>query len=212
MKLILDCGSGNTCKNDTAIVREMIDTIHDIDTGKHEIILKWQLFESAPPNIPLERDVFDYAYRYASELGYETTASVFDESSLEFLQGYDVPFIKIACRPDLYYLADKIDNCYVSIPAWLLGMHDLYLTMTSIYNGVFFMACISKYPAIISDYEKAFPPRLLKSAISDHTIGWDLYNKYKPAILEKHFVHKREADNPDAGAFAVTAEELKEIL
>ena len=100
MKLILDCGSGNTCRNDKAIVREMIDAITAVNTGKHEITLKWQLFESAPPNVPLDRDIFDYAYDYAYGQ-YKTTASVFDGSSLEFLREYDTPFIKIANRPDL---------------------------------------------------------------------------------------------------------------
>lgn len=199
MKLILDLGSGNSCKNDKGIVREMIDAIASVSTRKDDIILKWQLFESAPPNIPLERDVFDYAYDYAYGR-FKTAASVFDESSLEFLQEYDVPFIKIACRPELYILAVKIDNCLMSVP--------LPLTISAGEQ----MACVSKYPATIEDYEKAFPYRMLKSAISDHTIGWDLYNKYKPQIIEKHFVHTRDSGNPDAGAFAVTAEELKEIL
>ena len=203
MKLILDLGSGNTCRNDKGIVREMIDAIASVSTRDHDIVLKWQLFESAPPNIPLERDVFDYAYDYAYGR-FETTASVFDEYSLEFLQEYDVPFIKIANRCDLYYLAYNpfndfivsVDNCLNKSPN----------------KNVTFMACVSKYPATVAKYEKAFPPSMLKSAISDHTIGWDLYNKYKPQILEKHFVQTRNSGNPDAGAFAVTAEELKEIL
>ena len=74
------------------------------------------------------------------------------------------------------------------------------------------MYCIPKYPADISDYEKMFDTKWLGEAISDHTVGWDLYNKYKPEILEKHFVLDRREDNPDAGVFAVTAEELKEIM
>ena len=201
MKLILDCGSGNTCRNDKAEVKAMIDAIHAVDTGKHEIILKWQLFLDAPPNLPLNREVFNYAYHYAESLGYQTTASVFDRDSLEVLQMYDVPFIKIACRPDLYHFVDDIDNCYMSVSG-----------RKKYHKGVTLMACVSKYPAYVLDYQMKFPLSMIRSAISDHTEGWELYRTYKPAILEKHFVHKRESDNPDAGAFAVTAEELKEIM
>ena len=176
MKLILDLGSGNSCRNDTAIVKDTIDAITDVKTDKHEIILKWQLFESAPPNIPLDRDVFDYAYDYAYGL-YKTTASVFDKSSLAFLQGYDTPFIKIACRQDLYYLADSEDDFYVSITE---GTYILKKW------NIKYMYCIPKYPADISDYEKMFDTKWLGEAISDHTVGWDLYNKYKLSLSHNY--------------------------
>ena len=84
-----------------------------------------------------------------------------------------------------------------------------YNQMASKYRNL--MCCVPKYPADIKDYEK-FSKEDLKYAISDHTVGWELFKKYKPAIIEKHFVHERDPENPDAGMFAVTAEELKEIL
>ena len=201
MKLILDMGSGNTCRNDMQTVRDMIDAIASVDTGRHEIILKWQLFKSAPPNIPLDPEIFNYAYLYA--LGrYQTTASAFDVPSLTILKWYDVPFIKIACRPDLYPLIDDTSKYYVSVDHWAGAK----------LKNINIMACVPKYPATIKEYETAFLPHLLRSAISDHTVGWELYNKYHPAVMEKHFVHKRDKSNPDAGAFAVTAKELKEIM
>ena len=203
MKLILDMGSGNSCRNDTAIVKDMIDAVKEVDTGKHDIIFKWQLFIDEPPNLSLSRNVFDYAYDYAYGK-YKTTASVFDKESLLFLRCYDTPFIKIACRPDLYHLAEsKIDDeVYLSVSSEGGTMRD-YITL---------LACVSKYPAKVAEYEKAFPRSMLQYAISDHTVGWDLYNKYQPEILEKHFVLKHDKKNPDAGAFAVTADELKEIM
>jgi hypothetical protein len=46
--IILDFGSGNTCRNDKGIVKDMIQSL-----GQREgIIIKWQLFQHLPPNIP----------------------------------------------------------------------------------------------------------------------------------------------------------------
>ena len=202
MKLILDMGSGNSCQNERSIVRDMIDAVKEVDTGKHDIIFKWQLFIDEPPNLSLSRNVFDYAYDYAYGK-YKTTASVFDKESLLFLRCYDTPFIKIACRPDLYPLIDEFDKFYVSIDNCVNRVH---------HSNINYMACISKYPAIMAEYQNEFPETMLIQATSDHTVGWDLYNKYKPDVLEKHFVLKHDKKNPDAGAFAVTADELKEIM
>ncbi len=47
--------------------------------------------------------------------------------------------------------------------------------------------------------------------ISDHTIGFDLFNMVKPKIWEKHLIMKGDK-GLDAGPFAVTPEDLKEIL
>ena len=90
--IILDFGSGNTCKNSRRYITQMIDELAAVDTGKQEIVIKWQLFADCQPNIPLEYHVFDYAYQYAKHLGYKTTASVFDMESLCYLLSYDIPF------------------------------------------------------------------------------------------------------------------------
>lgn len=200
-RFILDMGSGNTCKNDKGIIEEMIRSVVHIDTGKHEIILKWQLFESAPPNIPLTHECFEFAYKFGANLCFQTTASVFDLKSMQYLMGFGVPFVKIACREDLYYLAK-----YSTVP--------VYLSTTN--GAIEFpdyvkLACVPKYPATLDDYENHFTKDELRY-VSDHTVGWRLYNKYRPEIIEKHFVHVREEGNPDAGPFAVTPGGLKDIL
>jgi len=200
-KIILDLGSGNTCRNDHGIIEEMIYAIKSIDTGKHEVILKWQLFESAPPNVPLKHEAFEYAYRIGAILGYETTSSVFDKQSLAFLLKFDIPFVKIACRPELYKLAP---DCGVSV----------YGSYYDFEPGVYVdtcLACVPKYPALLKDYEDRFTPGQLK-IVSDHTVGWRLFNKYRPDIIEKHFVLERDEKNPDSGPFAVTPKELEQIL
>lgn len=195
--IILDLGSGNTCKNDRDIVEEMLNSIFDIDHGEKEVVLKWQLFQDEPPNVPLDRDVFACAYGLAI-YAYGVTASVFDRDSLEFLQQFSVPFIKIPCRPQLYKLARNINAVvsYKHVPI----------------NARNYMCCIPKYPATVSDYEKQFTPEQLAQGISDHTEGFELYHKYQPRIYEKHFVLEHDSDNPDAGPFAATPKELGEIL
>ena len=198
--IILDLGSGNSCRNDKRIVERMIREIAEFDTDL-EVILKWQLFRDAPPNIPLDRECFRYAYDLAWKLGYPTTSSVFDLDSFRFLMGFDVPFVKIACRPELYELARySTKPVYISTSASRIEM-----------PGQTVLACVSKYPATLWDYELSFTDEELKH-VSDHTVGWELYHKHNPSIIEKHFVHERNPDNPDAGPFAVTPYQLAEVL
>ena len=42
--------------------------------------------------------------------------------------------------------------------------------------------------------------------------GLNLWYEQKPAIWEKHFCLERDSGNPDSGPFAVTPNQLKEIL
>ena len=104
---ILDMGSGNTSKNDINIIKKMIDALAEVDPER-KFIIKYQLFKDAPPNIPLEQGKFSFAHGYATGKGYKTTASVFDIESLNFLLQFDPCFVKIANRPDLYWLIGEV--------------------------------------------------------------------------------------------------------
>lgn len=200
--IILDFGSGNSYQNSLSIVDEMLDRLEENDRRRHEVVIKWQLFQNAPPNIPLDYEVFEYAYEYANVKGYQTTASVFDEASLEFLKMFDVPFIKIAARPELYRLVDETVPYIISVPP----------RYEEIPNGCQYMRCVPKYTATVEEYERNFTSEQLKQGISDHTEGFRLYHKYRPQIYEKHYVLERGGDNPDAGSFACVPEELVRIL
>ena len=151
-RIILDFGSGNTCKNDLVYITKMIDQLAEVDTGEHEIIIKWQLFEKAGANIPLERQRFHEAYHYAKGKGYKTTSSVFDLESLKFLLYYDVPFIKIANNRDLDWLIEEVPRkVRVYVSTGDTGLYEWQM----INNGLY-MACISQYPALLTDYELRF--------------------------------------------------------
>jgi sialic acid synthase SpsE len=199
-QIILDCGSGNTCLNNMSYVIQMIDSVPKLNGP--EIILKWQLFKEAGENIPLEREIFDFAYAYAEIQGFKTTASVFDIESLQYLLRYNVPFVKIANSSHLEYLIKKVP---FQIPVYLSwdGMRD--------FTYPFFdetLACVSEYPAKIETYIELFDEKDLHDAISDHTIGLELFKKYKPYIWEKHYKLK-DSTGLDAGPFAITPDELK---
>lgn len=199
-KIILDIGSGRSLP-DVDTVERVIDSVASIDTHKHEIIFKTQLFNDIPPNIPLKHEVFEAAYIYAHRKGYKLTSSVFDMESLEYLLPNPVPFIKIAASPQYRYLIGRIPR---EIPVY-----------ASNYSGhesnIYTLACISKYPATLDDY-CAIPWLKYFDGISDHTGGWNLYTLMQPKIFEKHFCLEHSPHNPDAGTFACTPKDLEEIL
>jgi len=209
-QIILDIGSGNTCKNQNRTVRKLFNAIKAVDTGKHEVILKAQLFQCQPPNALLDHQTFRYMYAYGNELGYRVTASVFDMVSLHYLLKFEVPFIKIACRPDLYWLIGEIPRripVYVSYnPVSLLRVADMITQPHDIEGAVTKLLCVPKYPADPSDYGiKDYP------YVSDHTIGLELWNQYLLDIWEKH-IRLPDSTGLDAGTFASTPDELSEIL
>lgn len=206
MRLILDVGSGASLP-DAATARRFVDEVAKRDGHKHEIVFKAQLFESAPPNKPLYHTVFADLYWYAESNGYKCTASVFDESSLSFLLEFDIPFVKLACRPDLYWLAGEVPR---KVPVYASydrreGYPDTSLLAVS------WMACVREYPALPKEYGfKVFP-----TAVSDHTVGWDMFREWDAKIpkqaWEKH-LKLPDTTGPDAGPWSVTPTELEEII
>lgn len=203
-KIILDISGGNLHGNDIKKARELIDAVVEIDTHKHEVVFKAQLFESAPPNIPLDHAVFADLYVYCKNAGYQLTASVFDIDSLHFLLRFNPVFVKIANRPDLYWLVGEVPR---KIPVYQSVSPAMYWQYVG--QGIPLM-CVSKYPAEVKDYD-LWPSNLFLN-ISDHTVGLDLWDRYQPFILEKHFCLQHDSSNPDAGLFAITPDQLKEIL
>ena len=207
-RIILDLGSGNTCKNDIEIIKEMINSVAEIDRGKHEVIFKMQLFENSKINIPLKRTVFSDAVFAANIHGYKMTASVFDESSVKFLERFKVPFIKIA---NSWNSSNVVQYVKADTELYVSYRHKNVKIRFANAQNVKLLCCVSSYPADIVDYEYGFSATSLRKGISDHTVGFELFNKYKPEIWEKH-LKLPDSTGPDSGEFAVTPEQLKEIL
>lgn len=206
-EIILDIAA-NTHKNSKRYIKRMMDEVIALDSHKHTIIFKHQWFQGvikspAGDNIPLDPDVFASSYKHGEKKGYRVTSSVFDVVSLGMLLEYDIPFVKIACRPELY---------------WLMGLvprkHRIYVS----YNGVQgprryntdmeVFACVAEYPASEESYAWSHG----HVNLSDHTVGLELFKKRK--YLERWEKHLKLDDSTglDAGPFAITPTELGEIL
>lgn len=189
--IILEMQDGMMCKNEKSVVKKMIDSVIDTGVKPDELVFKWQLYESIDNGlemIPLEYEIFDYAYGYAKKNGFKTTASVFDYKSRYFLYKYNVPFIKIACktnklefRKNMWQYIDTFNFC-VSVK----DSEDYY--KIDIKNTIKYkLCCIPDYPAYLNQYEYDFSGKQLCNGISDHTIDFRLHDKYLPKIYEKHY-------------------------
>lgn len=207
--------SANTHKNDYDYYIKMMDELAKVNTGKHEIILKWQLFKASMTNIVANKNLFRELAEWCwYNWGLKTTASIFDVESLEWLLKvddgvpYSLPFIKIACNPDYYWLVDKIPRkyeVYISRYSKYFTNHKDYIFHYDPYeDNIIQLECVPLYPAYITQYTNAI-------YISDHTIGLDLWYRNKPIIWEKHF-KLPDSTGFDAGDWAITPEELSEIL
>ena len=204
-QIILDFGSGNTSKNDWDYAKRMVDEMADIDSKKHEIIIKWQLFKRAGNNIPLDIELFNMIYFYAERKGYRTTASVFDIASLDRLKMYDVPFIKIANNRNLDYLIGEIPR---KIPVYV-SCNTIFNASELKDNNVKVLYCDSNYPS--SFFKYVAYKNFHWDGISDHTSDWEVYQKMNPEIYECHY-KLDDSTGLDAGDFARTPKQLEEIL
>ncbi len=213
--IILDFGSGETCRNSRDEVDRMLAALKEVDSGRRRIIIKWQLFQEVPEVegvtvTPLDREVFDYAYKAAKDIGYETTSSVFDYSSLSFLLSYPIPFVKIACRPSLYTLMMKIPEDMQTIVSVSHPFTTWDFLIGTARDNFRLLCCVPEYPANQVRYETMFGG-FLSEGISDHSEDFKLFHKYEPTMYERHF-KLEDSEGLDNGPWASTPEDLKEIL
>ena len=210
-QIVLDFGSGNTCKNNKKYVRKMLDALRCVDNDVFDIVVKWQLFDLSagnPNNIPLDQDVFSFAYRYARDIGYKCTSSVFDIVSLEYLLGFDIPFVKIACNTKYDFLMEHIPKNLWVYKSISMGLGCKVDALKRVY-----LNCIPMYPASAKTYIDSFPisKYYLRYYISDHTDDWKVFKWFRPDIYECHY-KLSDSTGLDAGVFARTPEQLKVIL
>jgi sialic acid synthase SpsE len=210
--IILDFGSGNTCRNSEEYGKKMIDSLAEVDS-KRQCVIKWQLFREAGENQSLDVRLFHTYYYHARQLGFRTTASVFDKFSVEYLLEFEIPFIKMANTPIIH--ERKLMEL---IPRGVMVLSS-YSDPASIPSQVWdygttkdrMMACVSKYPATIEEYETKFSPPELTRGISDHTTTLELVRKYRPYYYECHY-KLEDSTGLDAGEFARTPDQIKELL
>ena len=203
--IIVDMGSGETCQNDKEIVAKMINGLAKVDTHKHKVIIKWQLFEKILNLKSLNHDVFDYAFNYAKRKGYQTTASIFDMWSMEYLLLYDIPFVKLACRKYLYKYLHTLERRDADV---VVSISDL--AQKTIIGQARHLCCVPEYPASRVKYESIFCGGL-RVGISDHTKDFRLFKEYEPYYYEAHF-KLPDSEGKDSGLWARTPEQWGGIL
>lgn len=230
--IILDFGSGETFKNDFSLIKKAIDEIAEsAGEFKSSIVLKWQLFTQMKDGekdlLPLMPHLFAKAYEYAKTKGIITTASVFDPESLGTLLKFPIPFVKLANNIGYHYLSTMVPR---GLPIyWSVGHYHHFIYLHENYDNRpkrdVLLACVSKYPATIAEYEMSFiinmpgqkQGEIIKNddclhQVSDHTVGLDLFNKYHPFIWEKHFKLEGMNHCQDCGDFAITPQQLTEVF
>jgi len=209
-KIILDAGSGETCQNDKAIVRRIIDCIVQLQQNtEKKLIVKWQLFDYIPFLERLKYDVLKYAVDYARDKNLETCVSVFDQESLYYVNLLKVKYLKIACRPNLYHL---LKSWLPGNQEWIVSVDSLQLKIELQKLQIPFIPlfCVPEYPANMVKYQSLFL-RNLSFSISDHTPDFQLYKKYQPIWYERHF-KLADTTGADSGVWASTPEQVEEIL
>lgn len=210
--IILDFGSGMTCRNDRQTINKMIEELAKVDPDR-KCVVKFQLWSKGtePQCLQLEWDKFAWAFDVGSKYGFRVTASVFDKPSLDFLLGYDVPFIKLANRPYLRHLARYVPRGIPIVYSVESDGDYCELADSGIGETDEVMLCVSQYPAPNDEYEEVRGGLDLKEGVSDHTIGLDLWRKYHPTVWEKHF-KLPDQRGPDCGPWCITPSELVEVL
>ena len=208
--VVLDIGSGASLPTKKE-AEKVVSMVASLNSRRHRVILKPQLFKNIPPNKELSHEVYEHLVALCQAEGLELAASVFDEASLHVALTYGVAHIKIACRPDLYWLAGKVPREVPVHVSWDCRGQEPTLPKVDVR-----LACVPSYPAEWTDYNQ--DSRYMESgewsAISDHAVGLTLWEKCDPEVWEKHFVlEPNNPDNPDSmGGFAMDPDQLREAL
>ncbi len=163
---------------------------------------------------------------YAKDCGVIGFSSVFDNSSVDFLESAGVPAYKIAsCEindiPLIEYTASKGKPIIMSsgVATW----EDLEEALAACYKvgnkQVAVLKCTSTYPAPLEEMNinaiKALQSRLgVEIGLSDHTLTSSVAAgavALGACIIEKHFILDRSMGGPDS-AFSMQPEEFKEMV
>lgn len=162
----------------------------------------------------------------ADRVGIDFLSTPFDRTSVDFLEGLELEFYKIASfemvdLPLLEYVASKGKPIIMSTGMGTL--EEIEEAVETVYAAgnrqLALLKCSSAYPAdpadmhlsTIADMRQRFG---LPVGLSDHSLG-SLSSvtavALGAAIVEKHFCISREIDNPDA-SFSMTPSEYRALV
>lgn len=167
---------------------------------------------------------YDEIDKYCKEIGIKWTASIWDIDSLNFIMGYDIPFIKIpsACITDIELL-NAINRTGKDV-VLSIGMSTMFeidsaiKTLNNI-NNISILQCNSSYPSKNEELDISFIP-VLKDiyncdvGYSGHEIGYlptILARAVGASIIERHITLDKTMKGSDHKA-SLDIAELKECI
>lgn len=163
---------------------------------------------------------------YAKQKGLLCFSSVFDESSVDFLEGLDVPAYKIASQEIIHIpLLKKVAKTGKPIiistgMATLAEIENAVNTVRTFGNSeIALLKCTSSYPANPDDSNILTIPYLRKLfncevGLSDHTLGIGAAIaavSHGATLIEKHVTLKRSDGGVDS-AFSLEPEEIGQLV
>ena len=154
---------------------------------------------------------YDGMFEYAAKIGIEVFASVFDETSANFIKNYNSKIVKIA-SPEIIDL-DLLEYCSKIFSKLIVstGMatKDEIIQASKIVMGnnteLTFLQCVSEYPANPESYNlgglKFLSEYSHNVGISDHTLDINIISASVPLgikFIEKHITLDRNDGGTDS--------------
>ena len=181
----------------------------------------FNLYERAATPWKWQKKLFEYA----EDLDILSFSSIFDETSLDFLEKLNVPAYKIpsfeAC--DLELIRETLQtNKPVIISTGLLNLKEIDELINCCAkqknNKIILLHCVSSYPAKIEDANLNTIKDLQKKynaliGLSDHTLtntAAILSVGLNSVLVEKHFIIDRKIGGPDS-SFSIEPFELNKL-
>jgi len=164
--------------------------------------------------------------KIAEEEGLICFSSVFDKTSVDFLEGINIPAYKIASLeitdiPLIEYVASKRKPVIISTGiATLSDIEEAVNACKRMGNEqIALLKCVSAYPTPLEDVNLRTIPNLADTfktvvGLSDHTLGISIpiaSVALGACIIEKHLTLDRKLGGPDA-AFSLEPEEFKTMV
>ena len=164
--------------------------------------------------------------KIAEDLGLIVFSSPFDKTSVDFLEGMDVPAYKIASFeitdiPLIESVASKGKPIIIS--TGIANLEDIELAIKTCLdvgnNQIALLKCTSSYPAPLDEINLNTIPDMIEKfdcivGLSDHTLGGEVSTAavaLGATIIEKHFILDRDMGGPDS-QFSMEPDEFKQMV
>ena len=167
--------------------------------------------------------------QYADEIGIDFFSTPFDFTAVDFLEGINVPFYKIASFEAIDYPLIKyaakfkkpmIISVGISSEEEIQGAIDACKAVDN--NDITLLKCTSAYPAkledmnllTIKDMLEKFSPQGVKIGLSDHSMSIVppiIAVALGATVIEKHFTLDRSFGGADSG-FSLNKEEFRQMV